>query len=53
MDGKRHKVNMMIGECWYLDVRKPHRAINEGATERTHLVVDVEANAKVRDLLTR
>jgi Aspartyl/Asparaginyl beta-hydroxylase len=42
---------MMVGECWYLDTRKRHRAINGGATERTHLVVDLEANAAVSALL--
>lgn len=51
MDGVCHEVNMMIGECWYLDTRKPHRAINGGETERTHLVVDVESNDAVRALL--
>lgn len=49
--GKCHKVHMGRGEVWYLDTRKPHRAINGGDTERTHLVVDVETNAAVRALL--
>jgi hypothetical protein len=49
--GVCHEVNMMVGECWYLDTRKRHRAINGGATERTHLVVDLEANAAVSALL--
>ena len=42
---------MQVGECWYLDVRKPHRAINGGTDMRTHLVVDVEANDEVRALI--
>jgi hypothetical protein len=42
---------MKVGECWYLDVRKPHQAINGGTEMRTHLVVDIEANEKVRALI--
>ena len=44
-------VNMKVGECWYMDMRKPHRVINGGDEIRTHLVIDVEANDKVRGLL--
>ena len=43
--------HMQVGECWYIDVRKPHRAINGGADMRTHLVIDVEANDEVRALI--
>ena len=45
------EAHMQVGECWYLDVRKPHRAINGGTDMRTHLVVDVEANDEVRALI--
>ena len=45
------EAHMQVGECWYLDVRKPHRAINGGTEMRTHLVVDVEANDEVRALI--
>ena len=45
------EAHMQVGECWYLDVRKPHRAINGGTDMRTHLVVDVEANDEVRALV--
>ena len=50
---KAEKVSchMQVGECWYLDVRKPHQAINAGNDMRTHLVVDVEANTEVRSLI--
>ena len=44
-------VNMKLGEMWFLDTRKPHRAVNGGDEERTHLVVDVEANDETRALL--
>jgi hypothetical protein len=43
--------HMRVGECWYIDVRKPHRAINGGTDMRTHLVIDVEANDEVRALI--
>ena len=48
---QRVSCHMKIGECWYLDVRKPHQAINAGNDMRTHLVVDVEANNDVRALI--
>ena len=50
-DGKNKKVHMDIGECWYIDVRKPHTAVNNGNTLRTHLVIDLEANDYLRNLL--
>jgi hypothetical protein len=52
LDGNHHKVNMTVGECWYLDTRKPHTATNNGTLPRIHLVVDVESNANVRALLS-
>ena len=45
------EVHMKVGECWYIDVRKPHRAINGGTDMRTHLVVDIESNNDVRKLI--
>jgi len=51
VDGKPKTVHMKVGECWYLDTRKPHQAINNGDTDRVHLVVDVEANEEVRRLI--
>ena len=51
VSGAERKVNMKVGECWYLDIRKPHKAINNGDEERIHLVIDVEANDEIRRLL--
>jgi len=51
VDGKPKSANMKVGECWYLDTRKPHQAINNGDSDRIHLVVDVEANDEVRGLI--
>ena len=42
---------MAKGECWFLDTRRPHTAINGGDDIRIHLVADVWANDEVRDLL--
>ena len=48
---ERVSCHMKVGECWYLDVRKPHQAINDGEDMRTHLVIDIEANDEVRALI--
>ena len=50
-EAERVRCHMDVGECWYLDVRKPHQAINAGTEMRTHLVVDIEANDEVRALI--
>ena len=50
-DAKLVEAHMQVGECWYIDVRKPHRAINGGSEMRTHLVIDIVANEKVRALI--
>ena len=42
---------MKVGEAWYLDVRKPHRAVNGGKTRRIHMVVDVVSSEELRKLL--
>jgi hypothetical protein len=42
---------MQEGECWYLDTRKPHEAINGGDTDRVHLVIDVPASPQIRKLV--
>ncbi len=52
MHGKKHLVNMKEGELWYLDIRKPHMAVNNGDDIRIHLVVDIEANDKCRRLFS-
>ena len=51
VDGTKKTIHMREGECWYLDTRKPHSAVNNGTTDRIHLVVDVEANDKIRELI--
>jgi hypothetical protein len=51
VSGKPQNEHMGFGEAWFLDTRKPHRAINAGDEDRIHLVVDVVADEKVRSLL--
>jgi len=50
-DGYENKTRMAVGTCWYIDIRKPHRAINNGSTDRIHLVVDIEADEELRSRL--
>ena len=51
-EGKQDIFNMNKGECWFLDTRRPHTAVNNGDDIRIHLVVDVFANDKIRRLVT-
>jgi hypothetical protein len=50
-NGKQTKINMKVGECFYLDIRKPHRAINGGKERRIHLVVDAEVTPKLLGII--
>jgi len=40
------------GDFFYLDQRKPHTVINNGDTNRIHLVFDVIANEQSRKLIS-
>ena len=51
LQGDENCVNMSEGEFWFLDTRKPHRAINGGTEERIHLVIDVEVTDKIKGIL--
>ena len=50
-NGEKHIHNMQKGECWFLDTRRPHTAINGGDDIRIHLVADVWASDDVRQAL--
>jgi len=39
-DGTQVRRHFSVGSVWYLDTRKPHRAVNAGTTDRIHLVID-------------
>ncbi len=38
------RVRMLAGECWYLNLSKPHRVQNRGGSDRLHLVLDCAVN---------
>lgn len=45
------RIVMNEGECWYLDLGRPHRVQNRGTTDRLHLVIDCELNDWLRSLI--
>ena len=45
------RITMKEGECWYLDLGRPHRVQNRGTTDRLHLVIDCELNDWLRALI--
>lgn len=51
LEGNHINEHLKVGELWYLDMRKPHRASNLGDTNRVHLVVDVISNEGIREML--
>ncbi|WP_339705616.1 aspartyl/asparaginyl beta-hydroxylase domain-containing protein [Algoriphagus aquimarinus] len=42
---------MKEGECWYLRLSDPHRVLNEGETDRIHLVMDLKVNDWLRGIM--
>lgn len=44
-------VNMKPGECWYMRLTDPHRVINNGATERVNLTIDMIPNDWVKNII--
>ncbi|MEJ1970259.1 MAG: aspartyl/asparaginyl beta-hydroxylase domain-containing protein [Rhizomicrobium sp.] len=49
----RRRVDMAPGSAWYLRLSDPHRAANNGATDRVHLVIDAVPDDWLRGLLAR
>ena len=49
LDGEQ--IPMGEGECWYLDLRRPHRVHNVGLVDRVHLVIDIQVNDWLRNQL--
>ena len=47
-DGTITKAHMRVGELWYLDMRKPHTAVNFGEEDRYHLIIDVKSDFHLR-----
>lgn len=52
LDGRRVSHHLAAGRCYYLDARKPHAVHNGSSVNRVHLVVDVVADADVRQCIT-
>jgi len=46
------RVNMLPGECWYINANLPHRVTNYGSTDRVHLVIDCKVNDWLKDVFT-
>lgn len=51
LSGEQVEASMGVGEVWYLDTRKPHKAGNYGTTERVHLVADAYVTSQARQLI--
>lgn len=49
--GERFNAHLPAWSMWYLDARKPHAVDNRSADDRVHLVVDVKADAHVRQAI--
>lgn len=52
LHGRHNAVHLPEWSMWYLDARKPHAVVNPTGTDRIHLVVDVVADARVRDQIS-
>jgi hypothetical protein len=51
IDGSLCTLAMQVGSTYYLDMRKPHTALNRGDGESVHRAVDCIANAKTVAML--
>jgi len=38
------QINIKVGECWEFDYKKWHKVLNNGKTDRIHLLVDLSKN---------
>ncbi|WP_207886626.1 aspartyl/asparaginyl beta-hydroxylase domain-containing protein [Pseudomonas sp. 30_B] len=47
------QVPMRPGECWFIDLSRPHRVDNPGPGERIHLVLDCRPNPWLLDAIAR
>lgn len=50
--GERVNAHLPAWTLWYLDARKPHAVTNRAGIDRVHLVVDVLADARVREAIS-
>ena len=45
------RIDMLAGECWYINANLPHKAENRGGTDRVHLVIDCVVDDWLRSLV--
>lgn len=50
-DDKEEHYHYGFGECWVIDTRKPHKAVNGGSENRIHLVVDTVVTPKLERMI--
>ena len=50
-DDERETYHYGFGECWLIDTKKPHMAVNGGDHERIHLVVDTIVTPKLERMI--
>ena len=50
LDGR--SVELPAGECWYLNLNKPHSAINRSEVARIHLVVDCVVDRWLSEMMS-
>jgi hypothetical protein len=50
-DNREARVHLRAGAWYYLDVRRPHRVLNAGTSDRLHLVVDCRASSALRRVI--
>lgn len=46
-------VPMKVGECWYLRLSDKHRVINNGATDRINLTIDIIPNDTIMEIINK
>jgi hypothetical protein len=47
------RVDMQVGQCWYINANLPHRVANHGTTDRIHLVIDCKVNGWLKGVFAR
>jgi len=52
LTGVEIETHLQKWHCYYLDARKPHAVTNPTGVDRVHLVVDVVADEKVREIIS-
>jgi hypothetical protein len=51
LSGGMAEFRMKRGECWWLDVSRPHAVINNSEIDRLHIVIDCFNNDTLREVI--